>query len=276
MPYRPPSVCIEPGCLNYAIPGKTRCREHHKERKQNRNQWRGSAASRGYDSKWAKFAKWYLRQHPICEECGRESRVPHHIIPLDQGGDKYDENNQIIITTKSEEILNNLTNRKLLLDILGDQSFAFNKSIVDKIKLTTVTSEFLRKVDILGFDENEKKEFLREMLALSPKEREEIFSNILSRESVKTEQSSKDIIKNLVNKDLILQIFDENITDKRRNLLEKIELTTVSVKFLNKVDALGLKGNNKINFIREMLALSPKEREEIINNILNKKANKNS
>ena len=44
---------------------------------------------------------------------------------------KYDENNQIIITTKSEEILNNLTNRKLLLDILGDQSFAFNKSIVD-------------------------------------------------------------------------------------------------------------------------------------------------
>ena len=189
---------------------------------------------------------------------------------------KYDENNQIIITTKSEEILNNLTNRKLLLDILGDQSFAFNKSIVDKIKLTTVTSEFLRKVDILGFDENEKKEFLREMLALSPKEREEIFSNILSRESVKTEQSSKDIIKNLVNKDLILQIFDENITDKRRNLLEKIELTTVSVKFLNKVDALGLKGNNKINFIREMLALSPKEREEIINNILNKKANKNS
>ncbi|MFX1437803.1 MAG: hypothetical protein ACFFAA_11505 [Promethearchaeota archaeon] len=189
---------------------------------------------------------------------------------------KYDENNQINISTKSEEILNNLTNRKLLLDILGDQSFVFSKSIIDKIKLTTITNEFLRKVDILGFDENDKKEFLREMLALSPREREEIFSNIVSREGFTTERSSKDILNNLVDKDLIMQIFDENITDKRRNQLERIDLTTVSEKFLFKVDALGLKENNKINFIREMLALSPKEREEIINNILDRVANKNS
>jgi len=67
-----------------------------------------------------------------------------------------------------------------------------------------------------------------------------------------------------------LEIFDEDIPVKKRTKLEKIELTIVSEKFLNKVDALGLKGDIKIKFIREMLALSPKEREEIINNILDK------
>ena len=74
----------------------------------------------------------------------------------------------------------------------------------------------------------------------------------------------------------IIQIFDENIPPKKRNQLESIKLTTFTEKFLNKVDALGLKGINKINFIREMIALSPKEREEIITNILDKIAKKNS
>jgi hypothetical protein len=74
----------------------------------------------------------------------------------------------------------------------------------------------------------------------------------------------------LTNRDLLLQVFDENITEKKRAYLEKIELTIVSEKFLNKVDALGLKGDMKIRFIKEMLALTPKERDEIINNILDK------
>ena len=71
-------------------------------------------------------------------------------------------------------------------------------------------------------------------------------------------------------KDLLLQIFDETTPRKKRILFEKIELTIVSENFLNKVDAIGLKGDSKIKFIKEMLALSPKEREEIINSILDK------
>ena len=94
--------------------------------------------------------------------------------------------------------------------------------------------------------------------------------NIISRQPVGTEQFSKEILNDLTNKDLLFQIFDVNITEKKRTQLEKIPLTLVSERFLNKVDAIGLKGNMKISFIKEMLALSPKEREEIINSILDK------
>lgn len=62
---------------------------------------RGSARSRGYDSKWEKGRKRYLRAHPFCEckECRAEGRtraatVVDHIIP--HRGDKklfWDENN---------------------------------------------------------------------------------------------------------------------------------------------------------------------------------------
>ncbi|MFX1329550.1 MAG: hypothetical protein ACFE91_15595 [Promethearchaeota archaeon] len=175
------------------------------------------------------------------------------------------------IRRTAKEILNEISNKKLLFNLFGYERLIYKKSIIGKVKLTTITDEFLRKIDMLRFNEFDKKEFLREMLGLSPKEREEILLNIISRGTDYIEQSSKDILKNLIDKDLLLQIFDEKIPLKKRTQLEKIELTTVSEKFLKKVDALGLKGDMKTNFIKEMLGLSPKEREEIINNILDKK-----
>ncbi|MFW9829067.1 MAG: hypothetical protein ACFFEY_15935 [Candidatus Thorarchaeota archaeon] len=170
----------------------------------------------------------------------------------------------------AKEILNTASNKKLLINIVNKDTLAEDRSKEEKILLTTVKNEFLKKVDDLGFDENEKQEFLKEMLALSPKERDEILENIMSRRFISSEPFSKEILSNLTNRDLLLQIFDENITIKKRNYLEKIELTIVSEKFLNKVDAIGLKGDMKIKFIKEMLALTPKERDEIINNILDK------
>ena len=46
---------------------------------------RASAAERGYDSRWAKLRAYYVRRHPLCEDC-----LPHvtpchevdHIIPI--------------------------------------------------------------------------------------------------------------------------------------------------------------------------------------------------
>ncbi|MFX1378907.1 MAG: hypothetical protein ACFFA4_07410 [Promethearchaeota archaeon] len=170
----------------------------------------------------------------------------------------------------AKEILNTRSNKKLLFSIVDKDTFTDKISKEEKILLTTINNEFLRKIDELGFDENEKQEFVKEMLALSPKERDEILENIMSRRFIGTDPFSKEILSNLTNRDLLLQIFDENITIKKRTYLEKIELTIVSEKFLNKVDAIGLKGDMKIKFIKEMLALTPKERDEIINNILDK------
>ncbi|MFX0105699.1 MAG: hypothetical protein ACFE75_09425, partial [Candidatus Hodarchaeota archaeon] len=170
----------------------------------------------------------------------------------------------------AKEILNTASNKKLLFKIIDKHTLIDGRSEEEKIPLTTINNEFLRKIDNLGFDENEKQEFIKEILALSPKERDEILENIMSRRFIGTGPFSKEILSNLTNRDLLLQIFDENITEKKRTYLEKIELTIVSEKFLNKVDALGLKGDMKIRFIKEMLALTPKERDEIINNILDK------
>ncbi|MDX1797736.1 MAG: hypothetical protein R3255_03725 [Candidatus Lokiarchaeia archaeon] len=170
----------------------------------------------------------------------------------------------------AKEILNTTSNKKLLFNILDKDTLADDISKEENILLTTINNEVLKKIDELGFDENEKREFIKEMLALSPKERDEIIKNIMSRRFIGSEPFSKEILSNLTNRDFLLQIFDENITVKKRTYLEKLELTTVSEKFLNKVDAIGLKGDVKIKFIKEMLALTPKERKEIINNILDK------
>ncbi|MFX1430701.1 MAG: hypothetical protein ACFFCY_11115 [Promethearchaeota archaeon] len=181
-----------------------------------------------------------------------------------------DKDYQSWLGPSAKEILNTTSNKKLLFNIVEKDFLTDNISKEEKVLLTTINNEFLRKIDELGFDENEKQEFVKEMLALSPKERNEILENIISRRFIGSEPFSKEILSDLTNRDLLLQIFDENITEKKRLHLEKIELTIVSEKFLNKVDAIGLKGNMKIKFIKEMLALTPKERDEIINNILDK------
>jgi hypothetical protein len=189
-------------------------------------------------------------------------RKTRDISPLFEGDE---ETYQSWLGPSAKEILNTISNKKLLFDIINQDEL-----VEKQVELTTMNIEVLRKIDALGFDEYEKREFLREMLALSLKERYEIIRNIMSRQSVGSDQFSKEILSKLSYKDLLLQIFDETTPRKKRIQLEKIELSIVSENFLNKVDAIGLKGDSKIKFIKEMLTLSPREREEIINSILDK------
>ena len=60
--------------------------------------YRGTPSQRGYDATWAKFSKWYRKEHPLCVICaakGYTTPVAHvdHIVPLESGGEKYDEDN---------------------------------------------------------------------------------------------------------------------------------------------------------------------------------------
>jgi hypothetical protein len=187
--------------------------------------------------------------------------------PLFEKDEKFD---QSWPETSAKELLNTISNKNLLLSIFDEDKLIDEKYRLNNIKLTIINNIFLRKIDELGFDEYDKKEFLREMLALSPKDRDEIVVNIISKRPIGSEQFSKELLSTFINKDLLLQIFDEHIPIKKRALLEIMELTLVSEKFLNKVDAIGLRGDIKIKFLKEMLALSPKEREEILNSILEK------
>ena len=88
MPKRTPKSCGRHGCRSYAEQGYY-CNEHQPKREDDRE----PAHMRGYDSNWSKFARMYKRQHPLCARCGHATEVPHHIVALDDGGDKYDESN---------------------------------------------------------------------------------------------------------------------------------------------------------------------------------------
>ena len=46
---------------------------------------RASPSVRGYDRAWQRLRLWYLRRHPLCEECRRADKVVpaeqvHHVV----------------------------------------------------------------------------------------------------------------------------------------------------------------------------------------------------
>lgn len=41
---------------------------------------RKSARERGYDTRWDKARKWYLRHHPLCRYCTREGKIEAAIV----------------------------------------------------------------------------------------------------------------------------------------------------------------------------------------------------
>lgn len=86
MPRKPARPCRYPGCPNLCDTG-VYCKAHTQHDPVNlREKWRGSASSRGYDSRWRVARKAFLQAHPLCAECLREGRytaasVVDHIIP---------------------------------------------------------------------------------------------------------------------------------------------------------------------------------------------------
>jgi len=104
MPNKSLHFCNQPGCSE--LTSDRYCKNHmkdHEFRKKSHKRCydknRGSASSRGYDSKWRKASKSFLRKNPLCVECAREgtttpATVVDHIIPH-KGNTKifWDKNN---------------------------------------------------------------------------------------------------------------------------------------------------------------------------------------
>lgn len=88
MPSKPKHPCNHPRCPNLTDTGYC---EEHKQQARKYDQERGSAADRGYDSRWRKARIGFLMKHPLCVECERKGRivpatVVDHITP--HKGDK--------------------------------------------------------------------------------------------------------------------------------------------------------------------------------------------
>jgi 5-methylcytosine-specific restriction enzyme A len=64
---------------------------------------RPSASERGYDSDWSKLRKKFLREHPQCAKCGRAAYIAHHIVPIDEGGERLDEGNLMAMCRNCHE-----------------------------------------------------------------------------------------------------------------------------------------------------------------------------
>ena len=74
MPVRPKRPCTSPGCRE--LVDKGRCPAHQVKAEAQRivqsqryDKARGSAASRGYDSRWATYSKAYRKANPLCVDC---------------------------------------------------------------------------------------------------------------------------------------------------------------------------------------------------------------
>ncbi|HZG82047.1 MAG TPA: HNH endonuclease [Brevibacillus sp.] len=91
MPSKPLKPCSRPGCREL-VTGRY-CDQHAKSESQAYERARGSAYQRGYDSKWQRYSKSFLRRNPLCacEDCKKlpvplPAEVTDHIVP--HKGDK--------------------------------------------------------------------------------------------------------------------------------------------------------------------------------------------
>ena len=76
------------------------------------------------------------------------------------------------------KILNDLINNDSLLDLINYEG----ESNLNKVELNMISENFLHKVDTLKWDdENQKIEFIKEMLALTPEERDDILSYMIEK-----------------------------------------------------------------------------------------------
>jgi 5-methylcytosine-specific restriction protein A len=62
------------------------CARHKAQRQQEQDARRGTAASRGYSSRWQRYRITFLQAHPVCVRCGEAGRVEaatvvDHITP---------------------------------------------------------------------------------------------------------------------------------------------------------------------------------------------------
>lgn len=79
MPYRPKTPCKHPGCGELVAYGKDYCNKHKPTHIR-------SAHKRGYNSKWQRDSKSYLKDNPLCVMCKRNGKyvqatVVDHIVP---------------------------------------------------------------------------------------------------------------------------------------------------------------------------------------------------
>jgi 5-methylcytosine-specific restriction protein A len=96
LPYKPRKPCSYPGCPELVASGTQYCKKHERAERKLYDKQRGTAAQRGYGSRWQRYRKSYLVEHPLCinfKECHNPAAVVDHIVPVSKGGAFWDPSN---------------------------------------------------------------------------------------------------------------------------------------------------------------------------------------
>ena len=102
MANKAPRSCRRPGCPEVTRDPAGFCEAHKKQAdlKRWREDTRPAAHLRGYDKRWERFRDWYMSTvEPLCRRCNergmmiKQADVLHHIVPLNEGGEKLDPEN---------------------------------------------------------------------------------------------------------------------------------------------------------------------------------------
>lgn len=80
MPWKPKTQCCHGGCSGLAVKDG-RCEKHKKNEYATYDCNRGTPVERGYNAQWNKARVIYLRQHPVCVECGKAAQCVDHMKP---------------------------------------------------------------------------------------------------------------------------------------------------------------------------------------------------
>jgi 5-methylcytosine-specific restriction protein A len=88
MPYAPRVPCKFICCQNLVNKGEGFCSLHNAEKYKQDKRYRGTATSRGYDAIWKKVRAMYLRSNPLCYDCGKAAQMVHHVVSLNDGGER--------------------------------------------------------------------------------------------------------------------------------------------------------------------------------------------
>lgn len=128
-------TCITYGCRNIHTNRSGFCdvcearRKAQWEREAHRDR---SACKRGYDAEWTKFARTFLKAHPVCAMCGQPAKVVDHILPakimMDAFGKfDYDERYYQALCFKCNNRKGAREDKEMIDDYLKDKHFLQNQ-----------------------------------------------------------------------------------------------------------------------------------------------------
>ncbi|MEG1926912.1 MAG: HNH endonuclease signature motif containing protein [Ruthenibacterium sp.] len=96
MPHKPKRACQHSGCPR--LTDGLYCAEHQALANKQYNKYqRDPASNKRYGHAWKRIRNRYIKAHPLCEECLKNSIIKpaeevHHINPLAHGGNNDTQN----------------------------------------------------------------------------------------------------------------------------------------------------------------------------------------